>query len=99
MPTKARNRLSRSHSASWSQIRARVRYSQKVIGRQKRMRNAKLSAALIVALLSAASALHAAQAAFPEKPIRLVIGSAPGSGPDIISRALADRLYAAWGQR
>ncbi len=63
------------------------------------MRNAKLSAALIVALLSAASALHAAQAAFPEKPIRLVIGSAPGSGPDIISRALADRLYAAWGQR
>src|SRR6476469_6949729 len=63
------------------------------------MRNAKLSAALIIALLSAASALHAAQAAFPEKPIRLVIGSAPGSGPDIISRALADRLYAAWAQR
>ena len=63
------------------------------------MRNAKLSAALIIALLSAASAVHAAQAAFPEKPIRLVIGSAPGSGPDIISRALADRLYAAWGQR
>ena len=63
------------------------------------MRNAKLSAALIIALLSAASAVHAAQAAFPEKPIRLLIGSAPGSGPDIISRALADRLYAAWGQR
>src|SRR6476661_1872126 len=63
------------------------------------MRNAKLSAALIIALLFAASAVHAAPAAFPEKPIRLVIGSAPGSGPDIISRTLADRLYGAWGQR
>ncbi|MDB5810834.1 MAG: transporter [Betaproteobacteria bacterium] len=43
--------------------------------------------------------LHAAQTTFPDKPIRLVIGSAPGSGPDIISRALADRLYGAWNQR
>ena len=42
---------------------------------------------------------HAAQPAFPEKPIRLVLGSAPGSGPDIIARALAERLYGAWGQR
>jgi tripartite-type tricarboxylate transporter receptor subunit TctC len=40
-----------------------------------------------------------AQAAYPDKPIRWVIGSAPGSGPDIISRLVADRLYAAMGQR
>ncbi len=46
-----------------------------------------------------ASAAQPAPVAFPEKPIRLVIGSAPGSGPDIISRTLADRLYGAWGQR
>jgi tripartite-type tricarboxylate transporter receptor subunit TctC len=49
------------------------------------------------------SAVHAADAppggAWPERPIRLVIGSAPGSGPDIISRALAERLYKAWNQR
>jgi tripartite-type tricarboxylate transporter receptor subunit TctC len=44
-------------------------------------------------------AAYAAQPAFPEKPIRLVIGSAPGSGPDIISRVMAERLYKAWGQR
>lgn len=52
--------------------------------------------ALSAALVPAA---QAAQTAFPEKPVRLVIGSAPGSGPDIISRALADRLYGAWSQR
>jgi tripartite-type tricarboxylate transporter receptor subunit TctC len=39
------------------------------------------------------------QAAFPDKPIRLVIGSAPGSGPDITGRLIADRLYGVWGQR
>lgn len=47
----------------------------------------------------AVPAARAAQAAYPEKPIRLVIGSAPGSGPDIVSRVLADRLYGTWGQR
>lgn len=41
----------------------------------------------------------AAQNKFPEKPIRLVLGSAAGSGPDIISRTLADRLFGTWGQR
>lgn len=40
-----------------------------------------------------------AQAAYPDKPIRWVLGSAPGSGPDIISRLVADRLYGAMGQR
>ena len=61
------------------------------------MRIATLAAAL--AMLMGMPAAHAAQTTFPEKPIRLVIGSAPGSGPDIISRTLADRLYGAWGQR
>jgi len=37
--------------------------------------------------------------AFPDKPVRLVIGSAAGSGPDIISRAVADRLFKEWNQR
>ncbi len=39
------------------------------------------------------------QAAYPDKPVRLVVSSAVGSGPDIIARLIADRLYATWGQR
>ena len=59
----------------------------------------KASVALSAALLAAIPAAHAAQPPYPDKPIRLVIGSAPGSGPDIISRVVADRLYKSWGQR
>ena len=58
--------------------------------------------ALIAILLGASLILHtahAAQTVFPQKPIRLVLGSAPGSGPDIVARALSDRLFGAWGQR
>src|SRR5262245_10098723 len=63
------------------------------------MRTAKVLLAIAAPLLAALSAAQAAQSAYPDKPIRLIIGSAPGSGPDIISRLLADRLYAMWGQR
>jgi len=62
------------------------------------MRTARLLAAFAVVLL-AASAAPAAEPAFPDKPIRLIIGSAPGSGPDIMARLVADHLYEVWGQR
>ena len=52
-----------------------------------------------LALPMALAAPAAAADSFPDKPIRLIIGSAPGSGPDIISRLMADNLYAAWNQR
>ena len=56
-------------------------------------------AGLIAVSLLAAPAADAAQPAFPDKPIRLVIGSAPGSGPDIVARLLADHLNGAWGRQ
>lgn len=61
----------------------------------------KLLTALAVPALLASPATYAADAAsnFPDKPIRLIIGSAAGSGPDIISRVLGERLYKTWGQR
>jgi tripartite-type tricarboxylate transporter receptor subunit TctC len=63
------------------------------------MRILKLLAAMAVPGLLAGPVPQAAQAAYPDKPVRLIIGSAPGSGPDIISRLVADRLYQTWNQR
>jgi tripartite-type tricarboxylate transporter receptor subunit TctC len=63
------------------------------------MRTVKLLAALAIAALAAAPASNAAQPVFPDKPIRFIIGSAPGSGPDIMARLIADHLHGVWGQR
>ena len=71
--------------------------------RVERATTKKRLAAIAVLGALASPAVQAAQPAtkqtYPEKPIRLIIGSAPGSGPDIISRLVADRLYGVWGQR
>jgi len=71
--------------------------------RAERGTTKRLLAAIAVLGTLASPATQAAQPAtkqtYPEKPIRLIIGSAPGSGPDIISRLVADRLYGVWGQR
>jgi tripartite-type tricarboxylate transporter receptor subunit TctC len=63
------------------------------------MRTARLLATVAIPALMAISAAYAAQPAFPDKPIRLIIGSASGSGPDIMARLIADHLYGVWGQR
>ena len=66
------------------------------------MHIAKMLTAIAIPVLIAGPAAHAAQPAqpvFPDKPIRLIIGSAPGSGPDIMARLIADHLFNAWGQR
>ena len=63
------------------------------------MRATRLLATVAIPALLAASAAYAAQPAFPDKPIRLIIGSAPGSGPDIMARLIADHLHGVWGQR
>ena len=62
------------------------------------MGTVKLLASVIAALVVVPAA-HAAQLAYPEKPIRLVIGSTAGAGVDIMSRAMVERLHGALGQR
>ena len=63
------------------------------------MRIVKLLAATAAATLLVTPAAQAAQTGYPEKPVRLIIGSAAGSGPDIIARLVSDRLYESWNQR
>jgi len=37
--------------------------------------------------------------AYPTKPIRLIVLSSPGSGPDILGRMLGEKLTREWGQQ
>lgn len=57
--------------------------------------------ALLVALAAAGATLGsatAAMAAYPEKPVKMIVGSPPGSPSDITTRLLAERLGERWKQ-
>lgn len=55
---------------------------------------------IAAALVCAASLLLIAQSAeaFPDRPVRIVLPSPPGSPPDIVARLLTDQMSAALGQ-
>ncbi len=64
-------------------------------------RSCSLAALLLLSLLSArAPAAHASDeiARYPERPIRLLVGFAPGGGTDTTARVIAQRLASAFGQ-
>ena len=63
------------------------------------MRTSAVFSALVISFVLAAPVRAAQTGRYPERPVRLVIGSAPGSGPDIVARVLSERLYKAWSQR
>jgi tripartite-type tricarboxylate transporter receptor subunit TctC len=56
-----------------------------------------LAAALLLAGL-AGPRPAVAQGSYPDKPIRLIVGFAPGGSNDIIARLLAEKLQASMGQ-
>lgn len=45
-----------------------------------------------------AASASAAESAYPSKPIRIIVTTTPGAGPDIIARLLGQRVTEAWGQ-
>ena len=54
---------------------------------------------LAAGLLLAAVAAHAAaQASYPEQPVRILVGFTAGVAPDVTGRLLAEKLGAAWGK-
>ncbi len=59
----------------------------------------KILAALVCAAFVCAGSFAARGDDYPNKPIRLLVGYAPGGAVDIVSRILADRLEKRMGQR
>ena len=59
------------------------------------MRASTLAIAATIALSLGAQA----QNTYPEKPVRIIVDSAPGSATDVSVRLMAERLSAIWGQQ
>ena len=52
---------------------------------------------LAAACLGMAGTAGASEAAFPVRPVRIVVGFSPGGGPDVVGRLVADALSARFG--
>ncbi len=61
-------------------------------------RLARVAAGLLAtAGLMASAPAALAQQAYPNKPVRLIVGFPAGTGPDIVARLLGQKLSEAWG--
>lgn len=58
----------------------------------------KLGELVVTAVALLASGATHAQDEFPTKPIRILVGFGPGSGTDVLSREIAQRMSDNWGQ-
>ena len=53
---------------------------------------------IALSVLASTLAVHAQEAAYPNKPIRLIVPVPPGGAADGMARLVADHLQAKWGQ-
>src|SRR5690349_2130271 len=64
-----------------------------------RRRNMASQKVLVVMALALWACTGAAQDAYPNRPLRIVVGFTPGGGPDITARHVAQRLAESLGQQ
>lgn len=58
-----------------------------------------ISAAVLMSVLSVSSSANAQSKAWPDKPIKLIVGFPPGGGSDAVARVIAINLSQMWGQQ
>jgi tripartite-type tricarboxylate transporter receptor subunit TctC len=56
------------------------------------------SIAITAAFVAATPIVAFAQPGYPSRTIRIIVPSAPSGGPDVLSRVLAEKFTAKWGQ-
>lgn len=56
------------------------------------------AAAIAGAFFLAGHAAAQEAATFPSRPVKLIVGTAPGGGGDVLARTLAEKISASWGQ-
>lgn len=61
------------------------------------LRRALVAASLLAGLVPWAGAQAQGAAAYPSKPVRIIVGFPAGTGPDIVARLLAQKLSEGWG--
>ena len=63
------------------------------------IRLALLISALCFVSFAGAKAQTDATKAYPNKPVRIIVGFSPGGPTDVIARIVAQKLSEAWGQQ
>src|SRR3954470_22669213 len=66
--------------------------------REEQMSSTRRSVLFGVAALAAAPAAKAQTGSWPTRPLRIIIPTAPGGSPDMVSRTLGNKLTERFGQ-